>query len=348
MTALLTFKQTIREFYGKHDTWILPLLKFLLAITLFKGINSILGYMEILDSIFVVLSLSLLCSVLPVNAMTIIGCGLIIGHCYAAGIEVAAFAIVLIILLMIMFLRFTSKDNLALVMAPVGFTFHVPAAVPIGCGLLREPSSAVPAGCGIVLYYFMCLVRDKAGVLQGKETEPLQKLQILLDGLVKNHEMWLVIITFAVVILVVYVIRQSSFDYSWRVAVVAGTVIYIVFLLLGSMFFSVSIKTSGVLISGILSALIGFLIEFAVLGVDYSRTEVTQFEDDEYVYYVKAVPKSFVPQKQKSVKTFATNKNKTEKDQTPEKKDPSFDFSEDSDEEVFDFGKQLEESLKDL
>lgn len=34
-----------------------------------------------------------------------------------------------------------------------------------------------------------------------------------------------------------------------------------------------------------------FLIEFLCFNLDYSRTEKVQFEDDEYYYYVKAVPK---------------------------------------------------------
>ena len=33
------------------------------------------------------------------------------------------------------------------------------------------------------------------------------------------------------------------------------------------------------------------IYQFFVFAVDYSRTEYTQFEDDDYYYYVKAVPK---------------------------------------------------------
>ena len=256
------------------------------------------------------------------------------------------------ILLMILFLRFTSKDNVALVLTPVSFAFHIPAAVPIGCGLLRGPASAVPAGCGVILYYFMRLVKDKAGVLQGKETESVQKLQILLDGLVKNQEMWLAIIAFATVTLLVYLIRHSSFDYSWRIGVVTGAVIYIVFMLFGNMFMSISMEMGSVIIAGVVSAVIGLVIEFFVLGVDYSRSEVTQFEDDEYVYYVKAVPKSLVSQTKKSVKKFSSNKKSVDRDLDEEDVDEDVVQEaapvEHVSEEDFDFEKQLEESLKDL
>ena len=52
----------------------------------------------------------------------------------------------------------------------------------------------------------------------------------------------------------------------------------------------------------ILSTGIGFLIEFLCFNLDYSRTEKVQFEDDEYYYYVKAIPKVAVTTPEKTVK----------------------------------------------
>ena len=37
--------------------------------------------------------------------------------------------------------------------------------------------------------------------------------------------------------------------------------------------------------------IVGEILEFFLFHVDYKRTERLQFEDDEYYYYVKAVPK---------------------------------------------------------
>ena len=39
-----------------------------------------------------------------------------------------------------------------------------------------------------------------------------------------------------------------------------------------------------------------------IFSVDYSRTQRMQFEDDEYYYYVKAVPKIVVSAPEKTVK----------------------------------------------
>ncbi len=343
MTTLLEMKQKIKNFYGEHDTWLLPLLKFLLAFLVFQTINSTLGFLEALDNIFIVLILSIICAVLPLNGMAVLGCIMIVAHCYGVGVEVAAFSVLLLLLLMILFLRFTSRDNLALILTPAAFSLHMPAAVPVGVGLLRGPSCAVPACCGVVLYYFMEVVSDRSTVLQGKETESVQKLQILLDALINNQEMWLNILAFVVVLMVVYLISRTSSDYSWRIGDAAGAIIYILIMILGGMFLNVNINIGSVILSGVLAAVVGLVIEFAALGVDYSRSETTQFEDDEYVYYVKAVPKSFVAQAEKKIKNIST-----ESVESQEKEEQEAAPVERVGEETFDFEKQLEESLKDL
>ena len=343
MTTLLEMKQKIKNFYGEHDTWLLPLLKFLLAFLVFQSINSTLGFLEALDNIFIVLILSIICAVLPLNGMAVLGCIMIVAHCYGVGVEVAAFSVLLLLLLMILFLRFTSQDNLTLILTPAAFSFHMPAAIPVGSGLLRGPSCAVPACCGVILYYFMEVVSDRSTVLQGKETESVQKLQILLDALINNQEMWLNILAFVVVLMVVYLVSRTSADYSWRIGDAAGSVLYILIMILGGMFLNVNINIGSVILSGVLAAVAGLLIEFAALGIDYSRSETTQFEDDEYVYYVKAVPKSFVAQSEKKIKNISS-----EPAEVPEEEDEEAAPVERIGEDSFDFEKQLEESLKDL
>ena len=49
--------------------------------------------------------------------------------------------------------------------------------------------------------------------------------------------------------------------------------------------------TITILVGSIISCVIAFVIQFLFFNLDYSRTERLQFEDDEYYYYVKAVPK---------------------------------------------------------
>ena len=47
------------------------------------------------------------------------------------------------------------------------------------------------------------------------------------------------------------------------------------------------------------------LLEFLFFNLDYNRTERVQFEDDEYYYYVKAVPKVNLSSSEKKVQKIA-------------------------------------------
>ena len=60
----------------------------------------------------------------------------------------------------------------------------------------------------------------------------------------------------------------------------------------------------------LLSLLLAVVLQFFVFNVDYSRTEKVQFEDDEYYYYVKAVPKIVVARPEKKVKQINSQKTK--------------------------------------
>ena len=52
------------------------------------------------------------------------------------------------------------------------------------------------------------------------------------------------------------------------------------------------------------------LIQLMEFNVDYNRTEIVQFEDDEYYYYVKAVPKNILAAPEKKVKRINKQRKK--------------------------------------
>ena len=360
MTALLEIKQNIKRFYGEYEVYILPVLKFALAFVYFLWINSNMGYMKQLDNIFVILVLALVCAILPVSVMMFIGFAMMIGHCYAVGPEVAGFMLVLILFMMILFLRFSGSQNLTLILTPLSFGFSVPTLLPLGAGLLGSAVSALPAGCGVVIYYFIRFVHAQSAALSDQGTEIAEKLKLLSDGLVQNWAMWITVIAFVVVVLLVNLLRTRSFDYAWRIAIIAGGVAYILVILAGDFCLDVTVSMVPMIISTVVSVLIGFVLEF-------SRTERVEYEDDEYYYYVKAVPKASVATSERSIKKINAEPVREEKkkedkvvfreENFPERKETPVtqkpDFGSPVNEtpqkiDEIDFEKQLEESLKDL
>ena len=92
----------------------------------------------------------------------------------------------------------------------------------------------------------------------------------------------------------------------------AGAFVNVMVILIGDLMFDTNVSIFGVIVGTVISFLITGILQFFVFHVDYSRTEKVQFEDDEYYYYVKAVPKVTLARPEKKIKQIAGQKrNKT-------------------------------------
>ena len=129
--------------------------------------------------------------------------------------------------------------------------------------------------------------------------------------------MILTVVVFAIVLLIVYAIRRKSIDHAWMKAILIGVTVEFVALLVGSLILNTKVSILWLVIGTALSLVIAVILQFFVFSVDYTRVEHTQFEDDEYYYYVKAVPKLNVAEPEMNVKRINAqrqhNKNKIKK-----------------------------------
>lgn len=305
MTNLLVLREQLKKFYSKYELYIMPVLKFLLALVSILMINNAIGYMSELKNIAVVLVLSLMCSFLPMNFTVAIAAVITLGHLYTFSMECAAVALAVFLLLFILYFRFSPHDTLAVLLTPLCFMLKIPYIMPIAMGLVGGPASAVAVVSGVIVYYTVHYMTESASVLNAFEEDgSLQKFRYVIDGILGNKTMFVAIVAFAAALLIVYFIRRLSVDYSWTVAMITGTLANILILLFGDLMYSTNISIVGVIVGSLVSVLLAKILEFFAFNVDYSRTELVQFEDDEYYYYVKAVPKNTVAAPQKRVKTI--------------------------------------------
>ena len=178
-------------------------------------------------------------------------------------------------------------------------------------GLLGTPASAISVGCGVMVSYLISYFAESATALSGMAAEELTtKFRFVIDGFIDNKQMVLTIAAFAVTIILVYTIKRLSIDHAWTIAIIAGAIADVVVLLIGDMVFDTNVSIVGIIFGSIFSALIVKVVEFFAFHVDYSRVEKVQFEDDEYYYYVKAVPKITVAMPSKTVKKINTPRKK--------------------------------------
>lgn len=309
MTALLELRENLKKIYSRNEAFILPVIKFLLSFIVLSIINGKMGYMTKLDNMAIVLIVSLLCSFLPTGFMAFFTMMFAVLHMYALSIETAAVGLVVFLLLYLLFLRFTAKEALVVVLTPVLCMLKLPYVMPVAMGLIGTPASCVSVGCGVVVYYLLQTVITNAPTINSMGAEEATaKLRLLIDGMLGNKAMLVTIAAFAITVIVVYLIRRMSVDHSWTIAMVAGVMIEVMILLVGDLMYDTNLSIVSALLGAVVTLIACKIIEFFRFCLDYSRTEKVQFEDDEYYYYVKAVPKMTVAAPTNTVKKINTQR----------------------------------------
>lgn len=303
MTALLELRDKLKIIYSKNEVFIVPVLKFLLAFLVLTMINDKMGYMSRIDNVALVLIVALACSFLPKGCIILFGAVFSLLHMYALAMEVALVGLCVYLVMFLLFFRFSPRDSLVVILTPILFVWKVPYIMPIAMGLVGTPAAAVSVSCGVLVYYFLSnIVGNATGINAMEVEEATAKLRLVIDGLLNNKGMIVVMVAFAITVIVVYLIRRMSVDYSWTIAIIAGVIINLVILLMGDLMYDTNMSLVNAILGSVAAVAVAKVIEFFRFSVDYSRTEKVQFEDDEYYYYVKAIPKMTVAAQTKTVK----------------------------------------------
>ena len=104
-------------------------------------------------------------------------------------------------------------------------------------------------------------------------------------------------------------------------AISIGTGLYLILILISnlaceSMTYN---KLFWIVLGSILTCILAIIITDLILPLDYNRTELIEFEDDEYKYFVRAVPKASVSRKSVKIKRISSRKRTAPKKTKEEK-----------------------------
>ena len=305
MSQVLEVRDKIRDFLRKYDEITSPLLRFLLAYILFTSINSMFGYSEFLSKGIVIFLLSVICALVTNSVIVFIGGICIVLHCFSVSVEVGIVSVLFFVAMYCLYLRMFSHCSSVLMIVPVLFLLKIQFAAPIIVGIFAGMAGIVPMAFGVVMFYFAKSVEDVSKILKTATEDELKKFQAyeyIVDAIVKNKELLLIIVSFAVVVVITYVIYKLPFNCSWYVAIgVGGLSTILVFMVCGIML-EIPVNIGSVVVGALVGTIIATVIQMCKSMVDYSKKESVQFEDDDYYYYVTAIPKYNMSTKKKSVK----------------------------------------------
>lgn len=309
MMTLLTFRDNVKAYYSRYDYILTPIFKFLFSMLVFVSLNKQTGYWPLLSNIFVVIGLSLVCAFLPVEFLTGIAGIVFVLQCFKVSIDVMLVGLALGLIFYCGFMRFSPKSSILVFLVPIFAICHMTYCIPVLCGFLAGPVAIIPALFGVLLYNYEVNLNGLSNILTNATAgdaaasdSAITGYQYMLNALLTDKQMLLTFIVFACVILITYVIYRASFAYSWIVAFCVGAFLNVLLFLVGGLMMGVEVKIGSVLLGSLVGVLLAVIIQFWKGIVDYQRTELLQYEDDDYYYYVKAIPKMTVTESNKNVK----------------------------------------------
>ena len=309
MEKLIVFKDKIKSIYSKAGIWIKHGLVFALAFLSLFVIGRQIGYNSLLANPFVCIAAALVCALFPINVTVVLATLFIIIHLLSLSMELSIIAILVILIVYLLYFRLAPKTGFLVILTPLLFCLNIPYAIPIIAALTVGLTGIIPALCGIFIYYLVDFASNYGTVISTLDADnALQNIEFMFNNIITNKEMIIVMISFAVTITMVYVIKRLSVNYSWMIAIASGVVVDALIQIIALSVLRVDYSILWMILGHIFAIVIGLVLHLFVFSVDYSATEIVQFEDDDYYYYVKAVPKISVAGKDVTVKKINTHK----------------------------------------
>ena len=317
ITKLLEFRGMARRFFQRYQLIIEPVFRFIISYLAFHTINNALAYNTKVANPVIELGLAAVGAFLPPVVLILLCAMLAILQVYSASPILAALVVVIFAVLYCFIARFSGKYGYAVVAVPILFVFKIPYLIPLLLGMIATPMAIFPTISGVIVYFVFKVIQEAATRQDISSLDATLALYIdVVNSLFKHKEMFITAAIFAVVILIMWLVRRLRFEFVFEITIVLGAIINILGFLLVNLQLDINVGTGDMILGTIISMLLVFVAQFFRVVLDYTSVEHVQFEDDDYYYYVKAVPKIDVSMLQKNVTTFSDAEEEQEDELT--------------------------------
>lgn len=309
LTKILEIRAWILKIYQKIRFILNPALKFIFSLLIFTWINEKMGYNETIAKPIISVLMAAFCAITPLGVITLLTMGLTLAHIYAlatmTSMLLLAFLAMLYVVLYGLMLRFAPKYSVVAVALPYLMGSNLHFAVPLLLGSIGNPLTALPTACGVIFYKVIDVIVVARSRQVDKDLDDVVNLyKDIIDTLINEKEMFVMIVVFTLVIVVVWAIRRVPLDYAFEISIGAGVVTNILGFLIADLKFDCSVNIGSLIGMSLVCGLIAMLCDYMKRILDYTRIERVQFEDDDYYYYVKAVPKTSISLRKLDIRHF--------------------------------------------
>lgn len=310
--TLLVFKASLKGLYEKHYKILRAMLKIFISAALFSIILYRLPFHQELGyyAVPLIIVLALFCGFIPDILVMSVAALLAIAEVASVSLIAAVVFFMILVIYFLLFGRYTSTQSYIVLLIPALWSFHISYVVPVVAALFLSPAMIPACIVGVFIRYLLAGVKEYFLISQSAVDtgNTLESLQYIFDYVMKNREMIIYMITFSIAYLCVFVVRKGKYNYASHIGIFVGIVACMAGVIAGDIFWSVDADMKVLLLGLAVTALIAYIVQFFRMSLDYAGTRNLQFEDDEYFYYVKAVPKLKVTVVDKTVTRIEEDK----------------------------------------
>lgn len=303
MNTFIHFRDGIRKFVLQREMIFLRLWNVIVAFVGLMAVKDNFGYNKTISETWICLVLALTGILLPMRGVAFVICVFLVVNVVSLNLQVALVAAGMVIIGYLLCAYFHSKNTYNMAVVPILTSMGCPFVATLGTGLMSNINELCSLLCGTVTAFYLHVIKTNAASILD-ETVEVSVIGLLKEHMLQDKMFYFTLVAVTVMFLIVYLFRQATISMSWLIANVAGVVAEFTIMLAGYLLTNQKGEISSLIVGNIVVLAVGFILNYFVLDLDYSRIEKVQFEDDDYYYYVTAVPKIRIASEEKEIKTF--------------------------------------------
>lgn len=312
MTDLLQrLRNIVKGVLSRHELVLISFWKGILCLFSLFAIKFGFNNSTFVDNYLFILIVSIAGMFVPLSATALIIVFTTVVH-IANFSPQAAFAVcIMFMLFYFISIYYKSPNRWSIVFSMVFYQMKIPFCVPMVAGLVGNINDVVSITAGAGIGYYLKLIMENKAVLTNG-TSDIDAFSLIFKQMLMSPNFYCFIASQIAMFLIVNNLRSKKIKHSGIIGVSLGSFVSIVIMITGNLIFDSSEKAYVLMIEAIVTWIIGVIITYFFVETDYVSPESFQMEDDEYYYYVTAIPKVHFTKEERKIKKVTDNKKKEE------------------------------------
>jgi|GEM_PF-2308362 len=274
------------------------IIKFVLFYFLFKKISELSFFTGegLFNETMIQLVLAGVATILPNRAGVLIALAIYVYNIALTSIPGAVLIGLMLLLLYVLTTNLFPDQTFLIVLVPYFISIKWYLAVPMFAGMYMGIGALVPSVMGVLVYgviqitpAFLNLALDGAmdqipSIIANASTAGLTEIAT-------NQQLRYLLVFYAVLILLIFALKLFEFNYARYVAIGVSGIFGVIYLVMGVNRGNINGPVSTVVIGSVVVILALLAFEFFKISANYKEARSLEFEDDDYLYKVRMIPK---------------------------------------------------------